>query len=154
MKKILALLLVLSLCFSLCACGEVEKNDAGFVTNLGKALDARWKLSNKESSTDATTYKQNLTEIVNAELKVLGSYSDYTFTDTKLTELAQLYFEALNKQLEGIPYYGVDDTAYYKIFTSQGYNQRAKVMYEINNMYGLKVADNNTSTLTDFLVLG
>ena len=68
MKKILALLLVLSLCFSLCACGEVEKNDAGFVTNLGKALDARWKLSNKESSTDATTYKQNLTEIVNAEL--------------------------------------------------------------------------------------
>ena len=154
MKKILALLLVLSLRFSLCACGEVEKNDAGFVTNLGKALDARWKLSNKESSTDVTTYKQNLTEIVNAELKVIGSYSDYTFTDSKLAELAQLYFEALNKQLEGIPYYGVDDTSYYKIFTSQGYNQRAKVMYEINSMYGLKVADNNASTLTDFLVLG
>ncbi|MEF2837887.1 MAG: FxLYD domain-containing protein [Oscillospiraceae bacterium] len=154
MKKIIALLLVFSLCFSLCACGEVEKNDAGFVTNLGKALDARWKLSNKESSPDATTYKQNLTEIVNAELNVLGSYSDYTFTDSKLAELAQLYFEALNKQLEGIPYYGVDDTAYYKIFTSQGYNQRAKVMYEINSMYGLKVADNNASTLTDFLVLG
>lgn len=154
MKKIIALLLVLALCFALCSCGEVEKNDAGFVTNLGKALDARWKLSDNESFTDVTAYKQNLTEFVNAELKVLGSYSDYTFADEKLADLALQYFEALNKQLEGIPYYGVDDAAYYKIFTCQGYNHRAKAMYEINNLYGIQVADKNASTLTDFLVLG
>ncbi len=153
MKKVISLFLVIAMCLSLCACGEVEKNDEGFITNLGKALDARWKLSNAETPANVA-YKDHLKTIVNAELEVLGSFSDYTFTDSKLAGYAEQYFAALDKQMEGTSYYGVDDALYAKIFTSQGYNQRAKVMYHIHNEYGLTVNEKNTSTLQDFLTLG
>lgn len=153
MKKTISLLLVLVMCISLCACGEVETNDEGFIINLGRALDARWKLSNQETP-DNVSYKDYLKTVVNAELEVLGSYSDYTFTDSKLAAYAEQYFAALDKQMEGVSYYGVDDTLYEKVFTSQGYNQRAKIMYHIYNEYGLTVNEKNTSTLQEFLTLG
>ena len=156
MKRIIAFLLVLLLCFSFCACGAVvEKNDAGFVTNLSKGLEARWKIVNKTlESTEAAAHRQQLIDGVNAELNVLGNYADYTFTDSTLANLAQQYFTALSKQLEGAAYYGVDDQAYYNTFTVQGYTQRAKLIYQINSLHTITVSEKNATTMSEMLVLG
>lgn len=153
MKKIISLILVLTMCLFMSSCGEVERNDEGFITNLGKALDARWKLSGQEVPTDVP-YKDYLKNLINTELEVLGSFSDYTFTDSTLAGYAEQYFAALDKQLEGANYYEVDDMLYNKVFASQGYNQRAKVLYHIYNDYGISVNKKYTSTLQDFLTLG
>lgn len=109
LKKIGLLLLTLIMCASLCACGAVEKNDEGFLNNLGKALEASWKNQEKASSGDVV-YKEHLRSQVNVELEKLGSYNDYTFADERLSELARQYFEALDHQLEGLVYYDADHT--------------------------------------------
>ena len=60
MKRFLSIVLVIIMCVSLCAC-STEMNDAGFITNLTKGLEARWKLSSRSTTaTTATAYKEHL----------------------------------------------------------------------------------------------
>ena len=153
MKKIAYILLILAMCISLCACGQVEKNDEGFLNNLGKALEASWKDSEKDSSGDVV-YKEHLRGLVNTELEILGSYEDYTFEDERLSELARQYFEALDRQLEGLVYYDADHMQYSRIYTGQGYNQKVKALYYIENEYGLNVSDKHYRTLKDHVASG
>ncbi len=150
MKKIICWFLAVIMCIGLSGCGAVEKNDEGFLTNLGKALDVTWK---NEKQNDVV-YKEHLRSLVNKELECLGSYTDYTFTDERLAELAKQYFEALDSQLEGLIYYDADHSTYSKIYTGQGYNQKVKALYYIQNEYGLTVSDNNVRTLSDYVASG
>lgn len=149
MKKVISLLLAFTICLSLCACGQVEKNDSGFIANLGSALDARWRVA-EQGGND----KDSVKSAINTELSVLGSFDEYTFEDSKLEEYAEQYFEALNNQLEGIQYQGVDNSLYFQYYVSGGYNQRVKLIYLINSEYGLTVNKNNASILEEFLTLG
>ena len=154
MKRITALILCLVMVFSLCACGEpAVKNDEVFLKNLAAALDARWTESEKGSSENQSVsdYYQKLVSI---EKQKLGSFSDYTFSDSKLAELAKTYFEALDKQMEGAKIYGSDNARYTKLFTTEGYNVRAKTIKQIYDAYGLKTNSNHSSTLEDMLSLG
>lgn len=153
MKRIRNLLLIFIMCASLCGCGKVEKNDEGFLTNLGKALEASWKDSEKDSSGDVV-YKEHLRNLVNVELETLGHYDDYTFEDERLSELAKQYFEALDRQLEGLVYYDADYSQYSRLYTGQGYNQKAKALYYIENEYGLNVSEKNYRTLKDHVASG
>lgn len=153
MRKISCLLLSLVICISLCACGNAEKNDEGFLNNLGKALEASWKISEKSSSGDVV-YKEHLRNLVNIELEKLGSYDDYTFQDERLGELARQYFEALDCQLEGLVYYDADHSQYSRIYTGRGYNQKVKALYYIQNEYGLEVSEKNSRTLKDHVASG
>ncbi len=153
MKKIISIVLCIMLSISLVACGKVEKNDEGFLVNLGNALNARWKESNKETPEDED-YKDYIRRLINLETKELGSFEEYDFSDQRLADLAAQYFSALDKQLEGIKHYNVDDTLYYRIFYTEGYNQRAKILYTIYNEYGLSIDEKYTGTLDDFLTLG
>ncbi len=151
MKKTICLFLAVVICFMLCSCGAaVEKNDAGFLTNLGKALEASWKDGQKVE----TVYKEHLRSLVNAELDQLGSYSEYTFADAQLAELAKQYFDALDRQLEGLIYYDSDHTTYSKIYTGEGYNQKVKALYHLQKEFGLTVSEKNTRTLADYVASG
>lgn len=153
LKKIGLLLLTLIMCVSLGACGAVEKNDEGFLKNLGKALEASWENQEKASSGDVV-YKEHLRSQVNVELEKLGSYSDYTFADERLSELAKQYFDALDHQLEGLVYYDADHTQYTRIYTGEGYNQKVKALYYIENEYGLNVSESNRRILNDYVASG
>lgn len=153
MKKIMCLILILAMCVSLCACGAVEKNDEGFLTNLGKALEASWQDAEKNSSGEMV-YKEHLRSLVNIELEKLGSYEDYTFEDARLSELAKAYFEGLDSQLEGLVYYDADYTQYSRIYTGQGYNKKVKALYYIEQEYGLNVDEKHVRTLKDHVASG
>ena len=154
MKRVLAITLAIIMCLSLCAC-STEMNDAGFVTNLTKGLEARWKISDSSTTfTSLDAYMEHLYKCVDAELSMLGAYSDYTFVDENLAALAEQYFVALESQREGIQYYESDYNKYEELFTTKGYNKRAELIYLISKEYNLQVSKNNFSTLSDFIVLG
>ena len=156
MRKFLALFIALVMCASLCACSSetIEMNDEGFITNLTNALEARWKISSEPSATEAAAYREQLTKCVDAELAVLGDYSEYTFTDDNLALLAEEYYAALEAQREGIQYYSVDNTLYQQLFSTKGYNKRAEIIYLLNNEYSMQVNSKYASIMSDFLALG
>ncbi len=153
MKRITAMILCLVMIFSLCACGSQEKNDEAFLKNLASALNARWKESEKGAGKNQSTTDYYL-QLVSLEKQKLGSFSDYSFSDSRLAELAEMYFTALDNQEAGARVYGTDNNRYTKLFTSEGYNVRAKVIKLIHDEYGLKISGSNTKTLEDMLALG
>lgn len=153
--RIAVFLLLFPLTLSFTACSTV-KDDAAFLKNMKKGLEARWKLSDqmdeKTYSSDSD-YRNDLLNCINAEIKVLGEYTDYTFSDSNLEELARHYFEAVNSQLNGYKYYGVDNTKYEESF-SQPYYRRAEIVYLLCEDYSFSVGDTYANTLADFVVTG
>lgn len=154
-RRIIAFSLVLILLFGFSACSSV-KDDAAFLKNMQKGLEARWKFSNKmdeKTYASSSDYRNDLLACVNAELDKLGSFSDYEFTDTTLKGLAEAYFSALESQASGYKYYGVDDTKYAELFT-KAYNERAEVIYQLCKDYSLTVSSTYTSILDEMTVAG
>lgn len=137
MKKVLALLLALTMVFALCACGT-EKNDAGFITNLQKGLESRMKI---ENGLETYPQREDLTKAVAAEKKALGEYAEYTFVDPELQQLAEDYFTALNTQEEGIAFYSSDYSKFSEKYYTDGYYARAKVLCKLYDNYGLSIND-------------
>lgn len=153
--RIAVLPLLFLLMLNLAACSTV-KDDSAFLKNMKTGLEARWKLSDKmdgKTYSSDSDYRNDLLNCVNAELKALGEYTDYTFSDSNLEELARDYFEAVNSQLNGYKYYGVDNTKYEEQF-SQPYYQRAEIIYLLCEDYSFSVGDTYASTLADFSVTG
>ncbi|MBE7006626.1 MAG: hypothetical protein E7424_05700 [Ruminococcaceae bacterium] len=156
MKKIIALILVLVMLFSLTACGSRPLNDERFVKNMQKGLEARWKIS----SNLPDTYKSNAEEkesyiqCVNAELNAIGDISEYSFENSELKELAEMYNSALQTQLEGIKYFGADDNKFNMLYGQDGYYNRARVICKLVDNYGLMVSNNYTDMLDDFVSTG
>ena len=125
-KKSLAILLVLLISLSMCAC-SVTKNDERFLKNLQRGLEARWTLTEKEPSTPESNSdnKDSLKKFVNAELTAIGDISEYIFEDSNLKAYAQSYVNALISQSDGISYYGTDEAKYEELFVTNGLVQRA-----------------------------
>ena len=153
MKRITAVILCLVMVIGLCACGGTAKNDEGFLKNLAAALNARWSESEKGNTGNLSTSDYYL-KLVSLEKQKLGSFSEYTFTDGKLAELAKAYFDALDKQEEGAKLYDSDSVRYTKLFTTEGYNMRAKAIKQIHDSYGLNINSAHASTLEEMLALG
>ena len=154
-QRIFALCLIVVLLFSISACSSV-KNEAAFLKNMQKGLEARWKQSTKMDAkvyANASDYRNDLLGCVNAEIDKLGAFSDYSFTDIALEKLAETYFNALESQLKGYKYYGVDDSKYSELFT-KAYNERAEVIYQLCEEYSFKVNSTYAATLADIMVVG
>lgn len=153
MKRILNILLVLAMVFSLTACGDKVKNDETFVKNLGNALEARWKITDNTKQTSNEDTRNVLSSAIDAEEKKLGAYEDYTFENEKIAEYAKLYFDSLAKQKEGFKYYGTDEEKYNEVFGS-GLVGRYKAIYLINNEMPLSLSKSNGDNLDQFLQSG
>lgn len=153
MKKILSILLFFCILFSLCGCGEKIKNDETFVKNLGKSLEARWKITdNSKQETNAET-RDVLSKAIAAEEEKLGLFEDYTFENKNIEEYAKLYFDSLALQKDGYQYYGLDDTKYKEIFGG-GLAGRYKAVYLINNEIPISVSNSNRDNLESFFQNG
>lgn len=159
MRKIIASVLCLVMILSLCACGgetaktPAEKNDAVFLQNLAAALTARWVESDK-GKPEGQSVSDYQVKLVSIEKEKLGAFSEYTFEDSRLKELAKDYFEALDNQEEGAKVYSSDITRYTKLFTTEGYNIRAKTIKLINDEYGLAIGSEKAATMEEMLLLG
>ena len=149
MKKFLKLLLASILTLSFIGCAQKPMDDEAFLDNLEKGLVERWKITDNETpddSTDNAAYKKYLKKAVEAELKVLGDYKEYTFKDKKLSKLAKDYYSALNLQKEGCKYYdfekSYDENSKYSNTYDLGYNQRAVILDTLVKEYDFKVLAN------------
>ncbi len=156
MKKITAILLILLLIIGCSACGSSKLDDAGFIKNMQKGLEARWKLSNASPDTynSNAEKKQSFTNCVNAELNAIGDITAYTFEDEELKELAYKYLDALNSQLEGIKYIGSDDSKFTELYSKNGYYNRARVIYYLKENYNLNVSSTYADTFDEFYSAG
>ena len=113
MKKIFKVLLAFIVVFTFCGCSSKPKDDAVFLENLEKGLSDCWlyvesTLDNADMY-EVKEYKGKLNEVVQKELTQLGEFSEYTFSDDTLKDLAKKYYEALNLTKEGVQYYDPDD---------------------------------------------
>ena len=154
--SIIAIVLLVAIVLTLSACGSVPLNDEGFIKNMQKGLEARWKISNASPDTYSsnTEKKTDFTNCVNAELNAIGDISAYTFENPELKELAEMYYQALQSQLEGIKYIGADDSKFTEIFSNQGYYNRARVICRLADDFGLTVSSKYASNLDDFVSAG
>jgi len=154
--SIIAIFLLISLMLSLSACGSTELNDNTFIKNMQKGLEARWKISNAQPDTynSNTEKKDSFGKCVNAELDAIGDISAYNFENPELKELAEMYYQALQSQLEGIKYIGADDNKFHQIYGQEGYYNRARVICRLVDDFGLTVSSNYASNLDDFVSNG
>ncbi len=154
--SLIAIVLLVAMVLTLSACGSAPLNDEGFIKNMQKGLEARWKISNASPDTYSsnTERKTDYTNCVNAELNAIGDISAYTFENPELKELAEMYYQALQSQLEGIKYIGADDSKFTEIYSNQGYYKRARVICRLADDFGLTVSKNYASTLDDFVSAG
>ena len=155
MKRFLAALACLCLCLSLCACGESGEtvlDDKAFLSNMKKGLEARWDIPERNST--ASELRACHTECVNAELNAIGDLDAYTFENEELRDLAYQYVAALNSQLEGIKYYGIDNGKHDRLYYDEGYNRRAEIIYLLVTNHGLTVSSKYTNTLQEVVNRG
>lgn len=145
---------------------EIKKDsekltDADFVLNVSKGLEARWKISDqndavtkeytdKNEQVPVSMNQKMYSENVNAEYDALGSFDDYTFSDSDLKELAENYFWALDQQKNGVQYLGVDDAKYNDTFM-RGYYYRVKYICDLYNNYGMTVDDSYQSIMDEMI---
>lgn len=148
---------VLLLALSLLGGCAGKKDDAAFLKNLQSGLEKRWDLTDNQPDSYGSNsdYKDALREFVNVEINAIGNLDEYEFEDTTLKNYATEYVEALNSQLEGIQYYGSNDTKYAEMFTTNGYNKRAEVLKDIVDNYDeFTVGSSYQNNLDDFVNTG
>lgn len=155
-------------CLILGGCGTTATNTSGsaqsqtayadeeFIQSLSDGLEARWELNNKY----ATQYDEDeflygsdehidlYTSYVEAELAEISQYKDADFKDTALKEKALAYIQAVEDQKEAIGYINVDDVKYAESW-EDAYSERAKLLDDFVNTYGLTVSKEVQATLDD-----
>lgn len=133
-----------------------ESVESSFLKALQKGLEDRWAINSKydiSTMTDAQ-FVEYYTSIVMCELNYIKEYNDIEFADKTLEEYAHHYISALQDQLIAVSeFYGKDDVQYNEYWTN-GYYNRAQMIYWINRKYGLTVSKKNKQTLTEMIELG
>lgn len=133
-----------------------ECNDYCFPLDLASALAARW---NTDDTTDTSImsdkrFREFIASLINEELSYIDKYASMTFADEKMAQYAYAYLGALQSQLVGIEYYGIDAEAYEEYYATYGYYVRAQMIYLINRMYGIEVPEKHFKTLKEVVEVG
>lgn len=131
-------------------------NDEAFIQNMQNGLENRWAISNNEPDTFNSSFekKESYKKCVNAELDAIGDLSTYVFSDAVLKDLAKQYYDALQKQLEGIMYIGTDESKFQQIYGVEGYYNRARVIYRMVDAFGLTTSSEYAELLDEFVSIG
>lgn len=158
MKKILVAILSLSLILSfgiLTGCGsstssdEPQYADQDFINSMSKGLEARWKLT--DAAPDGASTIEEMQSYIQAELDQVEQYESATFEDTKLQEKALQYINVLKDSYENANYF-LSDKDYEK--WQEYIDQRAVLIKDFVDNYGLTVSQNYQANLDEFLANG
>lgn len=154
--SIIAIILLFAIVLSLSACSLTPRNDKGFITNMQKGLEARWKISTKSSNPliQIVMQKEQYTKLVNTELKAIGDISAYKFEDKELEALANQYYAALQNQLEGIKYYDTNESKYIELFGRLGLGNRERIICKLYDDYGLTVSEKYSEVFSELVSEG
>lgn len=79
---------------------------------------------------------------MNQELDNLKKYTNKKFKDSKLQELAIKYINQLKAQKSALKYMTVNYDKYNDLW-SKAYDERSKLIIEIDEKYHLDISDNN-----------
>lgn len=150
MKKIIALILALSMLLALCGCGSNQSNreqqgyadQEEFLKAMAKGISNRLKnLDEKERTPEeeAAYY----VELVNYELKEIGKYDALTFEDELFNELAHAYINGCKTQLLSAQNYKNGNL--YPSLWSAGSSARNAVIVELYSRYNLPLSGEEAS---------
>lgn len=134
---------------------EIVYADQDFITDLAKALEARWALSDSvdyEFVEGTQEHRDSYGSLLQAELDVLSdkNYDNATFKDSKLKEKAISYLNCLHDQEDALTYVTVDYDKYAELWES-AYNKRTQLITDFVRNYGLTVSDEYKATLSDMI---
>ena len=154
-KKILiAIVLTLSL-FILTSCGKkkeyVQYCDDDFLESMAKGLNNRWDASSSEDlnlTPGSEEQQKHFEKLVTDELNVIKDYKDKKFKDSELQELAIKYINQLKAQKSALKYMTVNYSKYSDLW-GKAYDERSKLIIEINKKYHLDISDKNKSMITE-----
>lgn len=157
MKKMFLVISLLFVSIIVAGCGttstkkEVKYYDNDFVTDLGKALDARWKYTDDKANADVVMTEEGYETATQTELDVIEKYQDLKFKDSKLKEAALAYINELKNGLEVAKTYGSD--SFYDNWEKH-YNSRTSKLIAINDIKKIEVSEKNQSILDELLASG
>jgi hypothetical protein len=113
---------------------EAEKTyDNEFITALGKGLDSRWVVAEKDKAQNVP-FSTEFTKFPQFELKEIEEYKDKKFEDDKLKELAITYINELKESKKSAE---DDDIDGWKLHQ----NKRLSLLISINNLKEIPVKD-------------
>lgn len=153
MKKGLKILLMM-MAISLIAVGCSKKDsycDKDFLKAMAQGLDARWNIQDVEFVNGSEEHYNHYMKSVETELDKIENYKDKKFKDSKLQELAIKYINQLKEQKKALKYLTTDYNKYEKLW-GQAYNERSKLIVEINKKYKLDVSKEHKKTLQEMKV--
>ena len=167
MKKTIAVVLSLTLLLlCLAACGQtktktddngvtvVVKPDKTFISDVSKAVQARWKVTDADSSktfeAKSNEEKDALSSYINAELDILAPYADSTFDDAAMQSKAVNYVKALKAQKEALELLSSDRAKFLEQF-SAAYAQEKSLLKDFVDNYNLTVAPEYADRLTELV---
>ena len=157
MKKMFLVISLLFVSIIVAGCGttstkkEVKYYDNDFVTDLGKALDARWTYTDDKANADVVMTEEGYETATQTELDVIEKYQDLKFKDSKLKEAALAYINELKNGLEVAKTYGSD--SFYDNWEKH-YNSRTSKLIAINDIKKIEVSEKNQSILDELLASG
>ena len=150
MSKLIAALIALTCVFG-CSGKKVDNGPVTkkvFAETISTGLTERWKLT--DSDKEKTQTKNDYKNYTNSELKILKELEGRKFKDAKVKELYDEYKSALEEQYKTvIKYWGTND---YDDEWTKTYNERAEVLYKINQYVKIKV--DNKDNLEEVLNTG
>jgi len=164
-KRVAAIAACLAFALALAGCGgassasssssEESFADGQFIVDLGKALEARWAITDAVSDEAQTqeAEKETLGNGVQAELDVLEGYTSQKFEDSSLQEKAIKYINCLKDQQAALDYMTVDYQKYSDEW-GKAYDTRTQLIKDFVDNYGLTVSEANAGTLKELTTNG
>ena len=132
-----------------------ECNDYCFLLDLAKALNARWSVSNTDTSTMSDKkVREFYQQLVESETQYLDKYMSLGFSDPQLANYAYAYIGALQSQMTGAAYYGVDNEKYNENWIDHGRYVRSRLIYLINKKYGIETDSSHDKSLKELVTEG
>lgn len=157
MKRMFLVISLLFVSIIVAGCGttstkkEVKYYDNDFVTDSGKALDARWTYTDDKANADVVMTEEGYETATQTELDVIEKYQDLKFKDSKLKEAALAYINELKNGLKVAKTYGSD--SFYDNWEKH-YNSRTSKLIAINDIKKIEVSEKNQSILDELLASG
>lgn len=148
-KPIFRVLLVLLCTVVLFGCGNTaEYSDEAFIKDMAKGLEARWDMPDIDEDATSDEERELRVKLVDAELNVIGGYTEKNFEDSKLQEYAIQYINLLKQQKESMDYFDADFEKSYDMWT-EALNKRSQMMVKIDKEYDLPISSKYEDTWKD-----
>lgn len=155
MRKFLALVGVLFLCFTLGACSngqpETKKTyDNDFITAVGKGLEDRSILISQSDAKNlnAAESREVILKGIKGEIQGIKYFMDKEFVNPELKKISEDYMKQLEIQEKNYMYFeDINNYEKAKVF-HKAYNERTKLIKTMIDKYGLKLNDALTKEFT------